>query len=434
MVELKGPVWIGQIELSGAAGLQSLVTDLTARHATARVLIRIHGVPIGQVVISPLSLASLESDARSQAHRTFESEIREHLAADGIHPGDDLSSTLLRATACRRYHVEPADAPSISVAICTRDRHEELRRCLRSIRALQYSGRFEVLVVDNSPEGQSRVERDHQARVPSDIPIRYIAEPSGGISVARNRALREAIFDWVAFTDDDGIVDPKWLESIARGILRSPEVACVTGLVLSGSVDSQSERFFDMSYSSRDYHPKLFGKKRSPEKSYLYPFNAGVFGSGANFAVDRRVVEGLGGFDRLLGIGGPLGGGEDLDLFLRVILSGHQIAREPAAIVWHFHVAADEDFDHRLVAWYRGLGGYIAKQLLTTTTRRLAWLRAAHGLVHLLGLLLRTDKSKHRGLSVLVPGSLAGSLKDTASGMIGYWRLRRKQKSRSGML
>src|SRR5919199_2180072 len=42
----------------------------------------------------------------------------------------------------------------------------------------------------------------------------------------------------------------------------------------------------------------------------------------------------LGGIDQRLSFGG-----EDLDLFLKVILAGHQLVYEPAAIAWHHHPA-----------------------------------------------------------------------------------------------
>src|SRR5206468_1387529 len=63
----------------------------------------------------------------------------------------------------------------------------------------------------------------------------------------------------------------------------------------------------------------------------------GAAGTGANFAFDRQFLMGLGGFDEALGAGAPTKGGEDLDIFVRAILSGRPLIYEPSAIVWHIH-------------------------------------------------------------------------------------------------
>ena len=43
-----------------------------------------------------------------------------------------------------------ADAPFISVVVCTRDRVEQIKKCLSRLARQQYP-RYEVVVVDNAP-------------------------------------------------------------------------------------------------------------------------------------------------------------------------------------------------------------------------------------------------------------------------------------------
>jgi len=74
--------------------------------------------------------------------------------------------------------------PSCSVLICTRNRPDELNRCLEGVSRLLHP-RFDVLVVDNAPAGQRTRE------VSGRWGIRYIVEPVVGLSRARNRGARE---------------------------------------------------------------------------------------------------------------------------------------------------------------------------------------------------------------------------------------------------
>jgi hypothetical protein len=61
----------------------------------------------------------------------------------------------------------------------------------------------------------------------------------------------------------------------------------------------------------------------------LYPYSAGIFGTGANFVVSRAAFEALGGFDEVLGAGALTRGGEDLDWFVRTLHQGFALAYEP---------------------------------------------------------------------------------------------------------
>ncbi|HEY8367951.1 MAG TPA: glycosyltransferase [Thermodesulfobacteriota bacterium] len=101
--------------------------------------------------------------------------------------------------------------------MCTRDRARLLARALRAMRALEEPGvPYEIVVVDNG-------SRDRTARVVgaaaagSAVPIRYLYEPRGGLSVVRNVGVANARGEWIAFTDDDIIVAPGWLAALRRG-------------------------------------------------------------------------------------------------------------------------------------------------------------------------------------------------------------------------
>ena len=69
--------------------------------------------------------------------------------------------------------------------------------------------------------------------------VGYFHEPERGLNVARNRALRVARGDVVAFVDDDAIPEPEWLDGLMPNF-QSPRVVCVTGLTLPIALDTRS--------------------------------------------------------------------------------------------------------------------------------------------------------------------------------------------------
>ena len=196
-------------------------------------------------------------------------------------------------------------------------------------------------------------------------------EPVPGLSSARNRGLAEATTRYVAFTDDDVQVDPLWLDGIVGGFARDSLAGCVTGLVPPAELDDPAQQFFDRRYTWASHlEPRIFDLARRRDDSPLYPYSVGIFGTGANFAVDRALLVGLGGFDEALGAGSPAGGGEDLDAFVRVLQSGRSLAYEPSAIVWHVHRADAKALRRQLYYYGVGLTAFLTKCMLDPRSAR----------------------------------------------------------------
>lgn len=116
----------------------------------------------------------------------------------------------------------------ITIAICTLNRAESLRRVLDSLVAMHVPKDllWEVVVVDNGCT-------DHTDQVIASfaprLPIRRESEPQGGIARARNRAVDVAKGDYIAWTDDDTVVDPGWFTAYIEAFRRWPEAAVFGG-------------------------------------------------------------------------------------------------------------------------------------------------------------------------------------------------------------
>ncbi len=109
-----------------------------------------------------------------------------------------------------------------TVLVCTRDRAQLLAETLASLRGLDDPGvPYEIVVVDNGSHDATRGVVEAAAAA-SPVPLRYVYEPRGGLSAARNAGVRAAAGAAIAFTDDDVLVEPGWLAAFARALADRP--------------------------------------------------------------------------------------------------------------------------------------------------------------------------------------------------------------------
>jgi glycosyltransferase involved in cell wall biosynthesis len=304
----------------------------------------------------------------------------------------------------------------VSVVICTRDREQSLRTALASVLALDYPD-FEVVVVDNA--ARTDATRSVIAEL-ADPRLRLVAEPRPGLSVARNRGVRSARYDIVAFTDDDVIADPGWLRGLVRGFTRAARVGCVTGSVPPAQLDTEAQAYFDAKVQwTAAPRPRLLDLGEHRLSAPLYPYLVGTFGAGANFALSRAALDDVGAFDEALGAGTPAQGGEDLDYFLRCILAGWTIAQEPAALVWHVHRREMSGLDRQLVGYGSGLSAFLFKHVTDPRTARDMLRRAPLGAARMLELRRRGETTS------ATAGLRSAELSGLVRGPVRYVRGRR---------
>jgi len=355
-------IWVGLLDLDGSEPIHGVSGPLSDSHGMARVLIRVHHAPIGYVQLPAAPAENLTARAASLAEKTLAEPLREHEELDKSALNAQNSPGWM-AEVCCPQRFATSGGEGVTVIVCTRDRTEGLGESLRSIQQVNYEP-LEILVVDNAPTTDDTRELV-TAMAKDDARLHYTCEPAPGLSRARNHGIARAQYDLVCFTDDDTQVDPGWLCAVAAGFAADPETVCVTGLVASSSLNTGSERFFDSRYSwGEAFEPRRFDLATHRHSSALYPYSAGVFGTGANFAFRRGTVTDLGGFDPILGAGGPGRGGEDLDIFLRIILAGGRICYLPSSLVWHQHRSDIDALGEQIYSYGHGLGAYLAKHLI----------------------------------------------------------------------
>jgi GT2 family glycosyltransferase len=262
---------------------------------------------------------------------------------------------------------------------------------------------------------------------PGDPRIRYLEEAVPGVSHARNRGLAAARGAIVAFVDDDVIVDVDWLAGVALAFADHPEAACVTGQILPLELESPAQLWIEQYGGfSKGFERVVFDQRRE-RVDPLYPYTVGKCGSGANAAFRSDVARSLGGFDVVLGGAGGLSSGEDLDLFLRLMLAGHTLIYEPSALVWHRHRASLSELRHQLFQYGKGLSAVMTKQLVGGPRRTELMRRLPIGFGYLLS--PRSGKNSRRQADY--PRHLAAlELLGMAAGPLAYL----KSRYRSGAL
>jgi GT2 family glycosyltransferase len=222
----------------------------------------------------------------------------------------------------------PSDIPFITVVVCTRGRPLALTQCLDSLRNLD-DPRFETLVVNNNSNAQSI-----DTEVLAKNGFRVVHEQRRGLDHARNRGIVEARGDIVAFIDDDCIADPEWLTHV-RKAFRNKKVVCVTGRVVPTALEKRSHRWFEnVSGFDRGKRTRRFVRDKG---SLVVPGGAAQLGTGCNMAFRRELFDRIGGFDPALDMGTAVGGGGDIDMFVRVLQEGEVAVYTPRAVVQHSH-------------------------------------------------------------------------------------------------
>jgi len=203
--------------------------------------------------------------------------------------------------------------PSVSVVIPTRNRPTWLRKCLEALLPLLQM-QDEVIVVDSAST------TPETADVATKAGVRLVTAARPGSSLARNLGWKAATHDLIAFIDDDVFVDEGWADAMARA-LGADERTWVTGWI---GVPEDQLHIPEPNPTMLVEHPMT-----------LDPDRRGTLGASANMGARRQLLEEVGGFDERFGPGTWVSAAEDVELFDRFLLAGHDGFYDPAVRVYH---------------------------------------------------------------------------------------------------
>lgn len=214
-----------------------------------------------------------------------------------------------------------------TVALCTHDHADRLRRTLADLHELQLpEAPWELLIVDNASSDTTAALLARE-QWPTGWQVRVVREEKLGLSNARNCALREARGDYLIFVDDDETPEPGWLRAFERLIReRAPDA-------FGGPIEIlfEGER---PAWLSDDLLGFL-GQLNRADTAVLLTEPSTSF-NGGNFGVRRTVCEQVGAFDPALGRKGTDNtGGEEVDFYRRLLKGGFKVWWTPEAVILH---------------------------------------------------------------------------------------------------
>jgi glycosyltransferase involved in cell wall biosynthesis len=203
--------------------------------------------------------------------------------------------------------------PSFSIVIPTYSRPVELAQCLESLSRLEYPrDRFEVIVVD---DGSAMPLDEVVAPFRSRLTLSLLRQPNAGPAAARNAGAERARGEFLAFTDDDCLPEPGWLQQLAEVLAHSPE--CMVG---GATVNAASENL--CSATSQLITDVVYRHYNA------VPLRARFLASN-NLALSAAGFREIGGFDSNLRTA------EDRDLCDRWLHRSRRIIYHPSAGVRH---------------------------------------------------------------------------------------------------
>jgi GT2 family glycosyltransferase len=104
--------------------------------------------------------------------------------------------------------------PALSVIVATRDRPEDIARCMDALARQTLGGGLEIVVVDDG--STCDIETIVRSHASPDITVRYVRQQGSGAAKARDHGTTVAHADLLGYLDDDAVPEPAWAEAVVR--------------------------------------------------------------------------------------------------------------------------------------------------------------------------------------------------------------------------
>lgn len=207
----------------------------------------------------------------------------------------------------------------VSLCICTRNRPDDLRRALQSIKESRLPV-HQVIVSDDS------TAPDTCNMISSDFPeVIYVKGPQKGLSINRNNALRHVGGTHVLFIDDDVVLHPDYL-SITKRLLDSTDFS-IDQVIVTGGEINDGVRIYPHEQSFLGFQRVPYMRRSSLNTIVI---NSTLF--------PRSVFEKI-RFDEYL-----VYGYEEVDLALRAVSLGYRILCCEDALNHHYPSHINRDY------------------------------------------------------------------------------------------
>lgn len=262
----------------------------------------------------------------------------------------------------------------LSIIIATYNRADEVGKVIDELMAQftrlktrypELSSRIELLIIDNNSKDQSKELIEEKIKsnrqLNSHLETKYFLEEAQGSSEARNRGIKEAQGNLIAFLDDDIELSNNLLKNLYELALKEPKDFCNGARVIPQWHKEPLPDWLSIN-SPFEIIQSCFPAHDHGEEQKAYPF---VYQNGprkvqnpisACFVASKDIFEKHGGFRLDLGIKAQQRGAcEDTEFFWRIIKAGIKLEYNPQICVYHPIVEEKISKDF-VLRWYKLLG------------------------------------------------------------------------------
>lgn len=218
----------------------------------------------------------------------------------------------------------------ISVIICTYNRDKYIYGVLQSIALNDYpKSKYEIVLVNNNGTDNTEAEVARFASDYPDVTLRTFVETNQGLSYARNRGIKESGGNILIYVDDDATVNKEYLSGYAAFFEANPDISAAGGPIIPDYEEGEEPEWMTYFIKRLLTAYLYFGDKEREFPGKNYP-------GGGNAAYRKAVFEKVGLYNVELGrSGGNLGGGEEKDIFNKMIAAGMKFRYIPQPVLYH---------------------------------------------------------------------------------------------------
>ena len=207
--------------------------------------------------------------------------------------------------------------PFFSIIVPTYNRPRQIVLCLEALSRINYPYRsFEVIVVD---DGSRLPVQIFISPFVDKVNLTIITQENAGPSAARNAGAKVAKGDFLAFTDDDCVPSPDWLQTLSLRFKTSPECA-----IVGRSVNALADNLFDTASQMLIEYLHAY---------YNQDPNQARFIISNNLSLPTKQFHNVGGFDTIF----SNAGGEDREFCEHWRHYGYRAIYAPEVLVYHAH-------------------------------------------------------------------------------------------------
>ncbi|MAG85856.1 MAG: hypothetical protein CMB97_00360 [Flavobacteriaceae bacterium] len=231
---------------------------------------------------------------------------------------------------------------TISVLIATCNRLALLRQCIHSILK---NTRLpdEIIIIDQSTDAV--IESIHSELESLSPVVRYHHVSWKGKTKSLNAAIAKSTCEFLALTDDDVIVEEKWLETFIEKTTKYPDIDTFCGQVLP-ETNSNPEGYLNL----------VLGDEERWINQTTNPLSPGF--CGANIFIKKETLIQAGCYNILFGPGAPFRNNDDGELAYRLVKMGREILFSPELYVHHSSWRNEKDNTELMHNYAFGIGAF----------------------------------------------------------------------------